>query len=195
LIPALDPIATLVAWCDEARARGLREPEAMTLATATRGGAPSARVVLFRGLTAERAIRFFTNYESRKARELDDNPRAAAVFYWADLGKQARIEGPVSRLPAAASDEYFASRPRLSQLGAWASPQSQPIGSLDELMARRAERERELGAGPVPRPGFWGGYALLPERVELWVNGEARFHERRLFEKAGEGWRVSNLAP
>jgi pyridoxamine 5'-phosphate oxidase len=194
-MPVLDPIATLVAWCDEARARGLREPEAMTLATATRGGVPSARVVLFRGLTPERAIRFFTNYESRKARELDDNPRAAAVFHWADLGKQVRIEGSVSRLPAAASDEYFASRPRLSQLGAWASPQSQPIGSLDELIARRAERERELGTGPVPRPAFWGGYALRPERVELWVDGEARFHERRLFERAGEAWSVSSLAP
>jgi pyridoxamine 5'-phosphate oxidase len=191
----LDPIATLVAWCGEARARGLREPEAMTLATATPGGLPSARVVLFRGLTPEGAIRFFTNYESKKAHELDQNPHAAAVFYWADLGKQVRVEGTVSRLPAAASDEYFAGRPRMSQLGAWASPQSRPIASLDELVSRRAEQEAQLRAGPVPRPPFWGGYALLPERVELWVNGEARFHERRLFERAGNGWRVTTLAP
>jgi pyridoxamine 5'-phosphate oxidase len=190
-----DPIATLVAWCDEAGARGLREPEAMTLATATPDAIPSARVVLFRGLTPEGAIRFFTNYESRKARELDQNPRAAAVFYWRELGRQVRVEGKVSRLPAEASDVYFAGRPRMSQLSAWASPQSLPIASLEELITRRAEREAAIGEGPVPRPPFWGGYALTPERVELWTTGEARFHDRRLFERTDKGWRVSTLAP
>ncbi len=195
MITNADPIATLVSWCEEASTRGIREPFAMTLATATTGGVPSARVVLFRGLTPERAIRFFTNYESRKARELDQNPRAAAVFYWPDLARQVRVEGQVSRLSAAASDEYFAGRARLSQLGAWASPQSQPIASLDDLVARRTAREAEFGAGAVPRPSFWGGYALAPERVELWTNGEARFHERRLYERVGEGWKVSALAP
>jgi pyridoxamine 5'-phosphate oxidase len=190
-----DPIATLVAWCDEARTRGLREPNAMTLATATPDAVPSARVVLFRGLTPEGAVRFFTNYESRKARELDQNPRAAAVFYWPDLGRQVRIEGKVTRLSAEASDVYFAGRPRMSQLSAWASPQSLPIASLEELVARRTEKEAAMGAGPVPRPPFWGGYALEPERVELWITGEARFHDRRLFERTDKGWRVSTLAP
>jgi pyridoxamine 5'-phosphate oxidase len=190
-----DPIATLVSWCEEAKARGLREPYAMTLATATPRAVPSARVVLFRGLTPEGAIRFFTNYESRKARELEQNPNAAAVFYWADLGRQVRIEGKVSRLSAAESDEYFAGRPRMSQLSAWASPQSRPVASLEDLLALRAEKEAEIGAGAVPRPPFWGGYALTPERVELWTNGEARFHERQLFERTPEGWRVTTLAP
>jgi pyridoxamine 5'-phosphate oxidase len=191
----VDPIATLVAWCDEAERRGLIEPTAMTLATATPSGVPSARVVLFRGLTPERALRFFTNYESRKARELDVNPRAAAVFYWRELAKQARVEGTVARLPAAASDAYFASRARLSQLSAWASPQSETIPSLEPLVARRAERDAEFAGGTVPRPPFWGGYALAPERVELWINGEARFHDRQLFERTANGWRISILAP
>lgn len=190
-----DPVATLVEWCNEARALGLREPEAMVLSTATTGGVPSSRVVLFRGLTPDGAIRFFTNYESRKARELADNPKASAVFFWAELGKQARLEGCVSRLTAAESDDYFAGRPRLSQLGAWVSPQSRPIDSLDELVTRRAEREAEFEGGPVPRPPFWGGYALAPERIELWVSGEARFHLRHLFERSGESWQMSILAP
>jgi len=190
-----DPIATLVAWCDEARERGVIEPTAMTIATATRDGVPSARVVLFRGLTKDRALRFFTNYESRKGRELEENPRASAVFYWRELARQVRVEGRVSRLPSGESDDYFAQRPRLSQLSAWASPQSEGIGSMDELFARRDAREAEFAGGVVPRPPFWGGYALSPERVELWINGEARFHDRRLFERTADGWKRSRLAP
>jgi pyridoxamine 5'-phosphate oxidase len=193
--PKLDPIATLVSWCEEARARGVTDPEAMTLATATRDGVPSARIVLFRGLTPEGAIRFFTNYESRKARELDENPRAAATFHWRELGKQVRIEGTVSRLPAEASDAYFAGRPRMSQLGAWASPQSRPVSSLEELFAKRAAKEAEFQGGAVPRPPFWGGYALTPVRVELWIAGDARLHDRHLYERVQGGWKASTLAP
>jgi pyridoxamine 5'-phosphate oxidase len=192
---SLDPIATLVAWCDEASRLGVAEPTSMVLATATVTGVPSARIVLFRGLTRDGALRFFTNYESRKAMELDANPRAAGVFYWRELGRQVRVEGSVARLPAPDSDAYFAGRARMSQLGAWASPQSQHIASLDELVARRDERAREFEGGPVPRPPFWGGYAFSAARVELWINGDARFHGRQLFEREGVTWRVSTLAP
>jgi pyridoxamine 5'-phosphate oxidase len=190
-----DPIATLLTWLDEARIQGVREPEAMVLATATPDGVPSARVVLFRGLTPEGALRFFTNYESRKARELDGNPRAALVFHWAALEKQVRVEGTVAPLSPAESDAYFAGRPRLSQIGAWVSPQSRPIPSLDDLLARRREREAAFAGGAVPRPAFWGGYGLMPGRVELWMKGEGRFHDRRLFAREGEAWNVTTLAP
>ena len=190
-----DPVANLRAWIEEARARGAPDPDAMVLATATREGAPSARVVYLRGLTPEGALCFFTNYESRKGRELADNPRAALTFHWPVLGRQARVEGEVAPLPPAASDAYFASRPRLSQIGAWVSPQSRPIPSLDELLARRREREAAFAGGAVPRPPFWGGYGLTASRVELWKSGEGRFHERRLFEREGGAWRVTSLGP
>jgi pyridoxamine 5'-phosphate oxidase len=156
---------------------------------------PSARVVFFRGLASNGALRFFTNYESRKARELDTNARAAAVFHWVELGRQVRVEGAVARLPASASDEYFAARPRLSQLGAWVSPQSRPIESLADLVALRSERELSFAGRAVPRPPFWGGYGLLAERVELWRSGEGRFHERRLFEVSGGTWTLTRLGP
>jgi pyridoxamine 5'-phosphate oxidase len=194
-----DPIATLVAWFEEAKALGLPEPASMVLATATPDGHPSARVVFFRGLSPEGALQFFTNYESRKASELEHNPRAALTFHWATLARQVRVEGSVARLPAAASDAYFAARPRLSQIGAWVSPQSRPIASLDELVVRRAEREAAFAGGPVPRPPFWGGYGLMPTRVELWTGGEGRFHDRRLFERgldtADKAWRLTHLGP
>lgn len=191
-----DPIATLVAWFEEAKALGVREPASMVLSTATLAGVPSARVVLFRGVSPEGAIQFFTHYESRKAVELEANPRAALTFHWAVMERQVRLEGTVARLSAAAADAYFAGRPRLSQIGAWVSPQSRPIASLEELVARRAERELAFAGGPVSRPPFWGGYGLLPSRVELWTGGEGRFHDRQLFERdGGSPWRRSTLAP
>jgi pyridoxamine 5'-phosphate oxidase len=171
----------------------------MVLATATHDGVPSARVVLFRGLSPDGAIQFFTNYESRKARELDQNPRAALTFHWAVLERQVRVEGTVARLSSAGSDAYFAGRPRLSQIGAWVSPQSRPIASLDELIVRRDEKEKAFHGGAVPRPPFWGGYGLLPARIELWTRGDGRFHDRRLYEREGPGaggaWRITTLAP
>jgi pyridoxamine 5'-phosphate oxidase len=190
-----DPLATLLAWRDEACASGVREPDAMVLATATRDGVPSARVVLFRGTDSDGAIRFFTNYESRKARELEDNPRGALVFHWAELGRQARVEGAVARLSDSDSDAYFASRPRGHQLGAWASPQSRPIASLADLLRRAGTLDHEYASTTVPRPPFWGGYRLRAERIELWVRGEDRLHERRLFERDGATWTQKMLAP
>jgi pyridoxamine 5'-phosphate oxidase len=195
----LDPVATLCAWLDEARTRGLREPEAMVLSTATQSGGPSARVVLFRGLTEERDIRFFTNHESRKALELAENPRAALTFHWAELERQVRVEGTVHRLSDAESDAYFAGRPRLSQIGAWVSPQSRPIGSLEDLKAIRDQREASFQGREVPRPPFWGGYGVRPLRVELWTRGDGRFHHRQLFVRDGgeldATWKLSTLAP
>jgi pyridoxamine 5'-phosphate oxidase len=190
-----DPLVTLLAWIDEARTRGAPDPDAMVLATASPDGVPSARVVYFRGLTPAGALSFFTNYESRKGRELESNPRAAAAFHWPVLGRQVRVEGTVDRLPKAASDAYFAHRPRLSQIGAWVSPQSREIDSLDDLLASRKEREEAFAGGTVPRPPFWGGYGLSPTRIELWTSGEGRFHDRRLFERAVDGWKTTTLAP
>jgi pyridoxamine 5'-phosphate oxidase len=195
MIETVNPLATLVAWRDEAKAAGAPEPDAMILATATSSGMPSARVVFFRGFSPEGALRFFTNYESRKARELDMNPRASVVFHWVELGRQVRVEGGVSRLPDAASDEYFGARPRLSQLGAWVSPQSREIESLEELVAQRSAREAAFAGKPVPRPPFWGGYGLLADRVELWRSGEGRFHDRRLFEAINGTWTMKRLGP
>jgi len=195
MIESLDPLPTLEAWRDEARAAGVAEPDAMLLATATPDGLPSARVVYLRGFSPDGSLRFFTNYESRKARELQDNPRAAAVLYWAELSKQVRIEGAVARLPPAASDEYFQSRARLSQLGAWVSPQSRPIASLEELIDLRSERDAALAGAAVPRPPFWGGFGLLPDRFEFWKRGEGRFHDRRLFERRSGTWTMTRLAP
>jgi pyridoxamine 5'-phosphate oxidase len=190
-----DPVANILAWIEEARARGALDPDAMVLATATPAGVPSGRVVYLRGLTPDKAFRFFTNYESRKGRELSDNPNAALTFHWPVLGRQARVEGRVLPLPAAASDAYFAGRPRLSQIGAWVSPQSRPIPSLEELFARRIEREAAFAGGAVPRPPFWGGYGLTASRIELWTSGEGRFHDRRLFEREEGAWRVTRLGP
>ncbi len=189
-----DPIATVLAWLEEAKAAGLRIPEAMVLATASAEGRPSARVVLFRGMSGE-GLTFFTNYESRKARELEVRDHAAAVFYWEPLGRQVRIEGRVEKLAPQESDAYFAQRPRGSQLSAVVSPQSRPIERLEELRRRRDALQAELGDRPVPRPENWGGYRLVPELVELWEDGADRMHERRLYRRVDGGWTMSHLAP
>jgi pyridoxamine 5'-phosphate oxidase len=191
---AIDPLAELAAWLELARQGGDPAPDAMTLATATPDGVPSARIVLFRGLRAG-AIRFFTSYEGRKAGELEANPRAALLFHWKALRRQVRAEGSVARLPAAESDEYFAGRPRGHQLATWASPQSRPIESMGELRAWRDGAAERWAGRPVPRPPHWGGYAVHIDRVELWQSGADRLHERRLFERAAQGWLERLLAP
>jgi pyridoxamine 5'-phosphate oxidase len=191
----LDPIATLRAWLDEARAAGEREPEAMTLATVGADGRPSARVVLLRGRCDDGVLRFFTSYDSRKGQELAGNPWAAVVLHWKSIARQVRVEGQVHRLPAVESDAYFDQRPRDSQLAAAVSPQSEVIAGLATLERERRALAARLGGQPVPRPERWGGYGLVPAVVELWRSGGARMHERRRFTRGDDGWVVDVLAP
>jgi pyridoxamine 5'-phosphate oxidase len=188
------PLAQLVAWQEEARAADLRASDAMMLATSTAGGVPSARMVFCRGVDAH-GVRFFTNYESRKARELAASPFAAAVFFWHELGRQVRVEGSVERLSGAESDQYFASRPRAHQLGAWASPQSRPIAGIEEVTAARERLATAYAACDVPRPAFWGGYRIIATSVEFWQRGEHRLHQREVFRLAAGEWTRELLAP
>ncbi len=151
-------------------------------------------MVLLKGVD-ERGFVFYTNYGSRKAAELDANPRAALCFYWPWTGKQFRVEGPVARVPAAESDAYFATRPRASRIGAWASRQSEPLESRARLLARVAKTEARFAGREVPRPDFWGGYRLEPERIEIWHNQLHRLHDRFLYEREGDGWTRRRLFP
>lgn len=189
-----DPIALFREWFEAALDAGVQFPETMTLATATNEGAPSARMVLLKGVD-ESGFVFFTGYESRKGRELAGNPRAALVFYWQTLGRQVRVEGPVDPVPAEESDAYFATRPRGSQIAALASEQSRPLGSRDELERRYAELERELEGRDVPRPERWGGFRLRPDAIEFWEHRDNRLHERTRYTRAREGWATEPLSP
>ena len=203
------PLGLIGRWLDEARdERVQRNPGSMTLATQRPDGSVSARVVLCRGYDAKAGyVVFYTNRHSAKGHDLVHRARAAAVFHWDALQRQIRIEGPVIHSPDSESDDYFSSRPRLAQIAAWASDQSQPIGTREALLERLAEQERRFGgpdAGAVPRPPHWGGYRLFIQRVELWVGAEGRAHDRALWERglepAGEGfagseWSVSRLQP
>jgi pyridoxamine 5'-phosphate oxidase len=190
-----DPFGQFRAWFAEARAAGVYQPDAMTLATATPDGRPSARVVLLRGLDG-RGFSFFTNYDSRKGAELDANRRAALVFYWAELHRQVRIEGPVEVVSAAESDAYHQTRPRGSQLSAWASPQSEAIGGRGVLDERVAELAGRFEGRPVPRPPRWGGYRVVAETIEFWQGRDNRLHDRLRYRRgAGGGWEIVRLAP
>jgi pyridoxamine 5'-phosphate oxidase len=188
-----DPLALFREAYAQAVAHERADPTAVALATVGPSGAPAVRMVLFKDAD-ERGFTFFTNYGSRKARELFAEPRAALCFYWPSTGVQVRVEGVTARLSAAESDAYFATRPRGSQIGAWASRQSQPLASRDELVARVAEAEARF-PGAVPRPPFWGGYRLTPARVEFWRAGEARLHDRAVYERTDDGWTVLRLFP
>ena len=189
-----DPIERFQEWFREAEQAGVEVPEAMTLATAGADGAPSARMLLLKGADDEGFV-FYSGYVSRKAGELDQNPRAALVFYWRPLGKQVRVEGPVERVSEGESAAYFATRPRGSQLAAWASQQSQPLDGREELERRYAELERKYEGREVPRPPHWGGYRLRPETIEFWEHRENRLHERFCYTRAREGWRAELLSP
>ena len=189
-----DPFRQFAAWFAGAVAAGVHEPEAMTLATASSDAAPSARMVLLRGHGRDGFV-FFSNYESRKGGELDANPRAALVLYWAPLGRQIRIEGAVGRTSDAESDAYFASRHRGSQLGAWASAQSRPIPSRAALQAEVTDIEARYADGPVPRPPNWGGYRLTPAQFEFWQHADNRLHDRFRYLPDAPGWRIVRLAP
>ncbi len=188
-----DPFRQFEAWFDAAREAGLPLAEAMTLATASADGAPSARVVLLKGVDS--GFVFFTNQESRKGRELDANPSAALVFHWQPLGRQVRVEGAVERVSVAESAEYFATRPRGAQLGAWASPQSEPLADRAELEERLARVAGEHEGGDVPVPPFWGGFRLVPARLEFWQHQDDRLHDRFAYERDGDAWRITRLAP
>lgn len=192
-----DPIARFRALLADARAvdpRVLPEPTAFALGTVGADGQPSVRILLLKDVD-ERGFVFYTNREGRKGRELLAHPQAAMCFHWQPLEVQVRVEGRAEPVADAESDAYFASRPRGSQLGAWASQQSRPIDPPGELERRLADFERRFGSGPVPRPPHWGGFRLVPQRIEFWRNQPSRLHERHLYERDGEGWRVTVLYP
>lgn len=191
-----DPFLLFDRWFRQARDAGLYLHEAMTLATATPDGAPSAREVLLKGYGPGGFV-FFTNYESRKAAELEMNPRAALLLHWAALHRQVRIEGPVTRTTTAESEAYHASRPRGSRIAAWASPQSAPIDSRAELEQRFRQKDDEFRGADVPLPPFWGGYRVRPDRIEFWQGRANRMHDRLLFRREAEGtaWELVRLSP
>jgi pyridoxamine 5'-phosphate oxidase len=188
------PLEQFRAWYEHALGAGVVEPEAMALATATPDGAPSVRIVLLKGID-ERGIEFFTNYESRKGRELEANPRAAVTVLWKPLERQVRLEGSVERLTAEESDAYFATRGRGSQIGAWASLQSQAIPDREWLEARLAEVDAQY-PDEVPRPPHWGGFRLTPHTVEFWEGRPSRLHDREVFTRDPDGtWLAHRLSP
>jgi pyridoxamine 5'-phosphate oxidase len=190
-----DPLEQFRAWFEEALAANLHEPNAMIVATATPDGRPSARVVLLKGFD-ERGFVFYTNYQGRKGRELEENPRCALLFYWGELERQVRIEGRASRVSGEESDAYFASRPRGSRLGARASEQSRPIEDRAALEQRLRELEASFEGREVPRPPFWGGYRVEPEAFEFWQGRENRLHDRLLYRPVETGgWSIARLQP
>jgi pyridoxamine 5'-phosphate oxidase len=190
-----DPMVQFGRWFDDAEAADLVEPSAMTLATATAEGVPSARMVLLRGVD-QRGFVFYTNYESRKAAELAANPRAALVFWWGELQRQIRVEGPVERTSRTESAAYFRTRPLGSRLSAWASPQSRVIPGRAVLDQRVAELAAGHPDGDIPLPPFWGGYRLVPEVVELWQGRPNRLHDRLRYTRSADGrWQIKRLAP
>jgi pyridoxamine 5'-phosphate oxidase len=189
-----DPLEQFRHWYEHAVASGVAEPEAMALATATPDGAPSVRFVLLKGIDA-RGVEFYTNYESRKGRELAANPQAALAILWKPLQRQVRLEGPVERLAPEESDAYFATRARGSRLGAWASRQSTEIPDREHLEARLREVEAAYPGDEVPRPDYWGGYVLRPTAIEFWEGRANRLHDREQFTRTADGWTARRLSP
>ena len=190
-----DPLTLFLRWLHEARAVGINLAEAMTLATSTPEGRPSARLVLLKQAD-EHGFVFFTNYNSMKARELDSNPQAALVFYWPQLERQVRVEGKVERTSTAESDAYFKTRPRESQIGALASPQSEVIASRAALQERADQIEKSYEGREIDRPEHWGGYRLHPERIEFWKGRPGRLHDRISYDREKDGsWSIRRLAP
>lgn len=193
--PPADPLAEARRWFDEAGRTGVPQPDAMTLATASADGEPSARMVLLKGIDDSGFV-FFTNYESRKGRDLSENPRAALVLYWNELRRQIRVTGSVERVSDRESDAYFATRPYGSRLAATASPQSRPIESRAILESAYERLDREHAGGDVPRPAYWGGYRVVPATIEFWRGRENRLHDRIRYTRLPDGsWATERLAP
>jgi len=189
-----DPLRQFHAWYAAATAADVARPDAVALATATADGRPSVRFVLLKEAD-EQGFRFYSGYESRKGLELQANPRAALCFYWHELGRQVRVEGLVSRVPAGDSDLYFATRPYGAQLSAAASRQSEVVGGRRELETAVEELRSRYGQGMVPRPEIWGGYALAPEEYEFWQHRDDRLHDRFRYRRAGQAWAIERLTP
>jgi pyridoxamine 5'-phosphate oxidase len=189
-----DPLARFEEWLKEARAELGYDADAMAVATSTAGGEPSVRMVLLKGVD-ERGLVFFTNYGSRKGREIEANPRAALLFHWQPLGRQVRIEGPVSRVERPEAEAYALTRPRPSQLSALASPQSEVVPDREWLERRVAELDSEYEGRELPVGEHWGGYRVKPETWEFWQHDQARLHDRDRYSRATDGWRVEKLAP
>jgi pyridoxamine 5'-phosphate oxidase len=190
-----DPIGQFDKWFKEALAAGVPEPNAFTLSTISEGGRPSARIVLLKGLD-QRQFVFYTNYQSQKGQELESNPACALTFFWPELERQVRIEGIATRVQESTSEQYFQSRPRASQVGAWASPQSSIIASRDILEAREREIEKKFeGLNLLPKPKQWGGFAITPIEIEFWQGRASRLHDRVVYYLTDEKWIVHRLAP
>ena len=189
-----DPILQWTRWYEQAASAGVAEPNAMSLATIDAAGAPDSRVVLARGAD-QRGFVFYSNFMSAKGQQLGANPVASAVFAWLDLHRQVRVRGTVSRVDDSESDAYFASRPRGSQLGAWASPQSQPIADRSQLERMVADRTKEFEGREVPRPEYWGGWLLSPISMEFWQGRPSRLHDRFRYDRIDGGWAITRLAP
>jgi len=189
-----DPIEMFSDWLAEAERMEPADANAMTLATATPDGAPSARMVLLKGAD-EAGFTFYTNLGSDKARELDANPLAALCFHWKSLKRQVRVSGRAERVDDAEADAYFSSRPRASRIGAWASKQSQSLESRFELEKRVAEYTAKFHVGEIPRPEFWSGYRIVPDKIEFWSDQPFRLHERLVFSRAADGWTTETLFP
>lgn len=190
-----DPIAQFDKWFKEALAAGVPEPNAFTLSTIAEGGGPSGRVVLLKGLD-QRQFVFYTNYQSQKGKELDNNPACALTFFWPELERQVRVEGIASRVAESTSENYFQSRPRGSQIGAWSSPQSAVIASRDILQARERDMEKKFeGLTVLPKPKQWGGYAITPVEIEFWQGRASRLHDRIVYYLVEGKWTIHRLAP